>query len=333
MSSSAGIPSLGRTYGALYVGSCLGFMLYGLTVHQVYKYYKLYPSDIAFLKYLVLLIFVLETFHTLLWVIDGYHYFIQDYFDPDALSIGHWTDKINIFLTGLVIVICQGFYARRVFLIGPKFKGLVAIAAMCMGLFFGFDIAAGVIAFTTLNLVTFARYSWMISAAYGFALVTDIILTGTLVVVLLRCRTGLQQTDSVVELLVIYAINTGLLTSIFGVLAFVFALILPGNLIYAGISIVVAKLYANSVLAVLNSRRALQHRLLDDLPISISMHKAAPRHHQGIMESWSVPQLPTSTTLKFATLHTTEPGTQSNADLRKSEERSSEGDVQAAEDA
>ncbi|KAI0824337.1 hypothetical protein BC628DRAFT_427491 [Trametes gibbosa] len=289
MSSSTGVPSLGRTYGALYIGSCLGFMLYGLTVHQVYKYYKLYPSDIAFLKYMVLSIFVLETFHTILWVIDGYHYLIQDYFTPDALNFGHWTDKVNILFTGLVIIMCQGFYARRVYLISSRFRVLVAIAVLCMSLFIGFDIAAGVMAFTTPNLVTFARSSWMISAAYGFALVTDVILTGTLVYVLLSSRTGLKH-------------------------------------------IVVAKLYANSVLAVLNSRRALQHRLLDDVPISISVHDMAPRRHNGIMESWSVPQLPVSTTLKFATYHTAE--TQGEKETSMSGERSSEGEsaVRAAED-
>ncbi|KAI0369260.1 hypothetical protein BV20DRAFT_1053325 [Pilatotrama ljubarskyi] len=63
-------PNLNNTYGALLIGSCLGFMLYGLTVHQAYRYHKMYPSDIPLLKGLVLVILVLETFHTTLWVVD-----------------------------------------------------------------------------------------------------------------------------------------------------------------------------------------------------------------------------------------------------------------------
>ncbi|KAI0656145.1 hypothetical protein C8Q70DRAFT_395455 [Cubamyces menziesii] len=44
-------------------------------------------------------------------------------------------------------------------------------------------------------------------------------------------------------------------------LAFIFAIVLPGNLIYAGFSIIGTKLYANSVLAVLNSRNSIINRV------------------------------------------------------------------------
>ncbi|KAI0656160.1 hypothetical protein C8Q70DRAFT_1057018 [Cubamyces menziesii] len=54
------------------------------------------------------------------------------------------------------------------------------------------------------------------------------------------------------------------LDSIVSFISFLFALLLRGNLIYAGVSIVGAKLYANSVLALLNSRKYLNNRLQDD---------------------------------------------------------------------
>ncbi|KAI9060732.1 hypothetical protein FKP32DRAFT_1007753 [Trametes sanguinea] len=42
------------------------------------------------------------------------------------------------------------------------------------------------------------------------------------------------------------------------------ALVIPGNLIYAAVTIVGAKLYANSVLALLNSRCSIDNRYIDD---------------------------------------------------------------------
>ncbi|KAI0656154.1 hypothetical protein C8Q70DRAFT_396105 [Cubamyces menziesii] len=48
------------------------------------------------------------------------------------------------------------------------------------------------------------------------------------------------------------------------ILASTLAIIIPGNFIYTAISIVGARLYANSVLALLNSRRYLNDRLQDD---------------------------------------------------------------------
>ncbi|EIW52155.1 uncharacterized protein TRAVEDRAFT_53583 [Trametes versicolor FP-101664 SS1] len=64
-------------------------------------------------------------------------------------------------------------------------------------------------------------------------------------------------TDSLIDVLVIYAVNTGVLTCILGLLGFIFAVVTPDNFIYIGLSIVGVKMYANSVLAVLNCRRSL----------------------------------------------------------------------------
>ncbi|CDO71979.1 hypothetical protein BN946_scf184943.g13 [Trametes cinnabarina] len=99
------------------------------------------------------------------------------------------------------------------------------------------------------ELTDLHRISWMVSVAYGFAVSSDLILTGALVFVLQKSRTGSKRTNNILDTLIIYTINTGLLTSIVSVFAFVFALVIPGNLIYAAVSIVGAKLYANSVLA------------------------------------------------------------------------------------
>ncbi|KAI0759573.1 hypothetical protein BD413DRAFT_271539 [Trametes elegans] len=47
------LPSLGDTYGALFIGMCFCILLYGLTLHQTYRYFRLYPKDRPLLKILV----------------------------------------------------------------------------------------------------------------------------------------------------------------------------------------------------------------------------------------------------------------------------------------
>ncbi|KAH9850847.1 hypothetical protein C2E23DRAFT_886903 [Lenzites betulinus] len=92
-------------------------------------------------------------------------------------------------------------------------------------------------------------------------------------------------------------LNRGSL-SLCSILAFVFALILPGNLVYAGLSIIGTKLYANSVLAVLNSRREINNRFLDDftlpeMPQFVSMASRATSGLHGAPSSslaWNGPQ-------------------------------------------
>ncbi|EIW52145.1 uncharacterized protein TRAVEDRAFT_75262 [Trametes versicolor FP-101664 SS1] len=173
--------------------------------------------------------------------------------------------QFTFLVTGLAVFACQSFYACRVFLVGPRYRWLVIPAVVSMFGALGFAVAAGVEAFITAPLVSDLQHiSWLVSIAYGLAAATDIILTSLLVFVLHVSRTGSKRTDSILDTLIIYTINTDLLTSIVSIVAFVLALVMPGNLVYAAVSIVGAKLYANSVLAVLNSRRSIDNRFLDD---------------------------------------------------------------------
>ncbi|KAI8970728.1 hypothetical protein BD414DRAFT_540744 [Trametes punicea] len=240
-----GIPSLNASLGAVYLGVVIGVMFYGLTVHQSYRYYKLYPTDRPYIKVLVSVIIFLESLHTMLWIFIGFHYTISESFNLTGTLKCHWTVRSTFILTSMAVYSCQTFYCCRVYLT------------------FGF--VAGVEAFLYVReIVDLHRVSWKVSAAYGFAVSSDLILTGALVFVLHRSRTESKRTNSILDVLIIYTINTGLLTSIVSLLAFLFALVLPGNLIYAGVSIVGAKLYANSVLALLNSRRSIDNRFMDD---------------------------------------------------------------------
>ncbi|KAI0668078.1 hypothetical protein C8Q78DRAFT_1048224 [Trametes maxima] len=141
----------------------------------------------------------------------------------------------------------------------------------------GFAVYAGVEAFAfTHYLADFGHVSWSISVAYGIAVIVDVILTSTLVFMLRRSRIGSRRSDSLIHVLILYTVNTGLLTSIVSIAVFVFALMLPGNLIYAGISIVGAKLYANSVLAVINSRSAINDKFTDDFTSLRLEHLSSP---------------------------------------------------------
>ncbi|EIW52142.1 uncharacterized protein TRAVEDRAFT_53570 [Trametes versicolor FP-101664 SS1] len=243
------VPSLDSSLGAVLLGVIFGSMLYGLTVHQTYRYFKLYPKDRLFLKALVLTILVFETLHTAVWIVVIYHYAITDAFNLIDILRGHWSVRFTFLITGLAVFACQVFYVRRVFLIGPHYRWLVvpADSIQVISMFGGlsFAVAAGIEAFLTAPFVVDLQHiSWLVSIAYGFAVATDVILTSALVFVLRKSRTGSK--------------------SVIGIMAFIFAIVIPGNLIYAAVSIVGAKLYANSVLAVLNSRRSIDNRFLDD---------------------------------------------------------------------
>ncbi|KAJ8482905.1 hypothetical protein ONZ51_g5036 [Trametes cubensis] len=292
--AGAALPALDNTFGAMFLGTVFGQMLYGLTVYQTYKYFRLYAKDTLFHKVLVATILLLETFHSILCIHVCYYYVITNYFNPAALLKDIWSLRLLTVVTGAAIIISQSFYARRVYLIGRGFRFVVVLAIILMLGEAAFTLAATVESFILPTLFDFRKFSWMVSATYGLALGCDVVLTGTLIFVLLHSRTGFKTTDNIIEVLILYMVNTGLLTGIISIIAFVFALTLSGNLIYVGFGIVGAKLYANSLLAVLNSRKSLNNKVMEGFEVGTH---ALPQYSRSLssgprgaaVEQWEIP--------------------------------------------
>ncbi|KAI0361298.1 hypothetical protein OH77DRAFT_415673 [Trametes cingulata] len=88
------LPALDNTFGAMFLGTVFGQMLYGLTVYQTYKYFRLFAKDTLFHKVLVLTVLVLETFHAVLCIHVCYYYVITNYFNPVALTKDIWYELL-----------------------------------------------------------------------------------------------------------------------------------------------------------------------------------------------------------------------------------------------
>ncbi|KAH9858032.1 hypothetical protein C2E23DRAFT_880705 [Lenzites betulinus] len=291
-----GLPSLNSTLGAILLGCIFGFMLYALMLHQTYRYFRMYPGDGLPLKGLILTIVLMETFHTVLWIIICYQYLVVNYFNPLNLIQTHWYIKLTIPMTAITGMFSQIFYAGRVYYIGPqlKYRLLVAAAVFVMLLSLGWDFAATVKVFRATTIFEFSHWTWIVAVAYGLAVLCDLITALALIFVLRRSRTGVKRTDTVVDALVMYTVNTGLLTTILGSLVFIFAIVYPDNLIYAGLSIPGVKLYSNSVLAMLNSRRSLSERMMQNFEAGTNgqVRASRPSTPHTALETWNVRQVP-----------------------------------------
>ncbi|KAH9902439.1 hypothetical protein C8Q73DRAFT_670311 [Cubamyces lactineus] len=236
------LPSLDNTYGAILLGSFASLMLYGLTLHQAYRYLRAHATDGIYMKCYVALVVILDTLHSGLCMHMSYWYLVKCYFRPDRLFTGVWSLNMIAVTVGVTIILCQCFFARRVYIIGGKFRNIAFVSVF---LFLGelaFAIVATIKAFVLPNLVEFRKFAWTISAAYGLSVGSNAMLTSVLIFVLHRSRTGFERTDSKIDTLIKYAVCTGLMTDLFGILALVFALVQPSNLIYTGIDLVTSNL-------------------------------------------------------------------------------------------
>ncbi|RPD56851.1 hypothetical protein L227DRAFT_655948 [Lentinus tigrinus ALCF2SS1-6] len=274
------LPSLDNTFGALLVGTFIGLMQYGWTTSQCCRYYRTYyhAKDGWLLKALVTVVWVLETFHSIACVHGCYFHLVTKYFEPQALTHGVWslsvtnrhnygfgrtrrskacwTGVISAMQGSLMMINHHSFFLCQIYLIGRGFRPLVFLVAFLLLGEFALATAESIQMFLIPELHT-QKESWTRSAGVGLATLADTIITAALTYTLHKSRTGFERMDSIIDTLILYTINTGLLTDISNIICFVFGVAEPDNLVSAGIVIVSCKLYANTLMAVLNARSSL----------------------------------------------------------------------------
>ncbi|KAF5328061.1 hypothetical protein D9619_013659 [Psilocybe cf. subviscida] len=87
------------------------------------------------------------------------------------------------------------------------------------------------------------------------AVVVDVLIASSLTIYLHNSKTGISSTDKLINQLVVYTINNGILTSVAEAFCLAMGTAEPTNLIYFAIFACVGNLYTISMLATLNARQ------------------------------------------------------------------------------
>ncbi|KAI0353670.1 hypothetical protein OH77DRAFT_1426904 [Trametes cingulata] len=250
--------SLGPAPGAYLICTFLGLISYGIALHQIYRYTRIHSSDPYIIKCYVVILGVLDMFHTVLAVHLNYRHLVTDYFQPTNLSQPVWSLSVQPLVIGVILVVCQIFFAARVYLLSKKYRIIVALVCILSLAILGCSTAFTVKGFTVDDVNDLNHYASLQSAGFGATIAADVMLTSVLILALHRSRTGFTQTDSKIDVLIAYAISTGLIPVIFAAVCFITAIADPGNLLFGALDFVCTKIYVNSVLAALNLRQSLK---------------------------------------------------------------------------
>ncbi|KAF9447379.1 hypothetical protein P691DRAFT_802529 [Macrolepiota fuliginosa MF-IS2] len=252
---------IGDTYGAGYIGAIITAALYGLTTLQTYFYYVHYPDDGLGLKALVSLIWVLDSLHMAVVSYCIYYYLVINYSNPIALGVGHWSLFISVGLNIVIACIVQCFFTRKIHaLCKPKLKWFVtAFISLSVLAHFAFGIETVAFLFIKKELARLPEMTLIAATPFAItAVLSDIFIAAALCFLLHGRKTGFKNTNTVVSKLIVYAINRCLLTSVVAVVEVIAFSASPHTLWYLAIDFVIGKLYANSLLATLNSRQSIR---------------------------------------------------------------------------
>ncbi|KAH7907171.1 hypothetical protein BJ138DRAFT_1093049 [Hygrophoropsis aurantiaca] len=274
-------------------GTLTTMLLYGMICMQTFFYFQNYPDDRRGIKVLVGCIWILETAHTALSIHFIEFYLIMNFSDSTTLEYAVWSMPATYFIGFFIAYAVNLCFIWRIWLLSKKrWIGICLVILATIRLGFGLgncSLSFRYSAWKEFRAHVFPTMvtGWVISA------VVDTLIASSLCYYLHKRRTGMKRTDSIINRLLLYSINTGAITSFFAILVIIMFLGLPTTLAFIGFVQVQSKFYAVSLFATLNTRKSTVEsankavRTADNIPLSFTSHG-----HSTSKGSYPRPPLP-----------------------------------------
>ncbi|KDR71217.1 hypothetical protein GALMADRAFT_143928 [Galerina marginata CBS 339.88] len=249
-------PDVASKTGPRLLGYLFNYGLFGLLCMQVYMFFISFPKDPLRNKVLVYTIFALEVLQTVIVTISAFHVFASGYGDFSVYNSVDlaWLDVPII--SGLVAFIAEGFYAYRISILSQS--TWVAMVIMLLAtLQLGGSIAAAVVLKNAVLFSNLLSVQYSITAALwnGGSALCDVIIAVCMTYYLSsRASESMKSTNVVVRRVITLVIETGTVTAAIAIINLILS-VLPSKPAYYQLpSVILAKVYSNSMMAVLNSR-------------------------------------------------------------------------------
>ncbi|KAJ7851090.1 hypothetical protein B0H13DRAFT_2360368 [Mycena leptocephala] len=268
--------NLNKTLGALQIGVLISYVLFGVITTQTYIYYSRFPDDSRKLKVLVAFVWVCEMANAFCVGHTVYVYTISHYTHPERL-VGPLPASLDttVLLSG-VVAVCVQYFSFRIYAFSKKLH----VSTILIWIMAFLRLLGSIIIFlTALRMPSLPHFEmqwgWLLAAVWSVSTANDLIIAVTLVVLLRNQRTDVhRRTAALVEKLILWSIETGILTSAYSITTLACFLTMKENFIWLAFFVVGARVFSNSLLASLNSRATL--RALNEVTVSISLPSLTP---------------------------------------------------------
>ncbi|KAI6158151.1 hypothetical protein BKA82DRAFT_4067515 [Pisolithus tinctorius] len=256
-----GIPG---AFGSTLIGGLISAMLYGITTLQTYVYFMHYSEDASAMKFLVAAIWILDTLHLSCMCHMLYYYLITNYGVTASLEYMVWSFPASLLVNVFVVCIVQCFFAYTIYcLCRPQVKWLVtAPIILLVVVHFGFALETAILMFLNLKFDTLTQIRfYAVLPALAIVALVEALITVSLCVLFYDSgsRSAFPRTKRLFQTLIVYAVNRCLLTLLVTIAEFT-ANVNQQDDWTMGLDFIIGKLYANSLLASLNTRQYLRSR-------------------------------------------------------------------------
>ncbi|KAM6494506.1 hypothetical protein JOM56_010867 [Amanita muscaria] len=253
------------TFGALLIGFGLSCVIFGILSIQTFTYFQRYPSDLLAYKLLVASIWVIEVFDQVLIGHATYVYIISRYGDVVSVIATRilWSLVYQTIVGSFVGTVVKTCFALRVWRFSNHSIIITGIILILVFGTFGLAIcyAYKCSQLTSILLVNDIKMYGTYALAAGVA--ADFVTSASLCFFLHRLRTGHKKSDSLVNRLTIYAVNTGGVTGAVSLTTLLLYNISPHTFYFMATFFCLGKVYALSLLCTLHTRKTIRGRGTD----------------------------------------------------------------------
>ncbi|KAH9075598.1 hypothetical protein EDB83DRAFT_2549282 [Lactarius deliciosus] len=304
---------LNRLLGAFFVGVVFSSILYGVTWLQVYLYFTEHSSkDGAFLKSFVTALRVLDSIHLAL--------LCHGFYIAAVTNFGNFLADLHApwFKVSLGILCCQDLptepkeeclHATRyclyrlsisATLLEPDRVLSTRVCYLQQSSVSGFQSPRSAVSETdpgfaiVFTVKSFQMGSYLENApsvpygasALSLEVACGVFITAGMVYYVLQQRSGAKRTKRVVNLVILYIVNSGALNLVFASTCLITYVKFPTTLIYAPSFFVLVRLYVCSFITILNSRVNVRSRLRGErrTVVTITHEQVIDGHPQSTLK-------------------------------------------------
>ncbi|KAG1735193.1 hypothetical protein EDB19DRAFT_1112853 [Suillus lakei] len=266
------VPRFDNTLGALLVGFAVSATAFGMLTIQVFTYFRRFPQDKTAYKALAALIWSISLVDQ---AFIGYAVYFYTITKTSVVSFS--VPSIDLFsfnvcaralilqttLGAVVGAIVKACFTLRVWRFSYRNWWLTGFLFLMVLAQLGTATAFTVKCFEIPSFAHIEVVKSLGSLSLGIGVATDISIAAALCFYLQKMRSSHSTADSMINTLIIYAVNTGLLTSTISLSTLVLFNVMPTNFVFICMYFVLSKLYAISFLATLNTRKIIRGRGTD----------------------------------------------------------------------
>ncbi|KAK0192533.1 hypothetical protein F5146DRAFT_507044 [Armillaria mellea] len=240
--------------GPVLLGYVFHWGLFGVLTVQVYLYHLAFTKEKAYLRCLVYGIFMIEVVQTALVTYELFRSFATNFGDVAAFSDPQVSWLAVPIFSGIVSGIVQIYFAHRISVLsGSRTIGLIIVVlAITQGTS---SIVAEVQARTVGDVSHLQEQTdvgttmWLAGSA-----LCDVMIAISMTYFLSKFDTKYKETQAIISKFIRLTIETGSMTATVAVTDLILFLVFPHNNYHITPALVLAKLYSNTLLVMLNSR-------------------------------------------------------------------------------